>query len=119
MHAGDRLVLGAKGIHQSATDGTDYLGGPADGSANYSETRRLLCQKASQPAMNRIQRTIVVAGCITAGEISQWIFARSVKLVWHEWHQVGGSHWLAMLALVGSVAMVTVFNWLMSFMVQV
>ena len=59
--------------------------------------------------MNRTQRFLAALGIITAVELSIWLVARSVLLVWHEAHRPAGLPWLAVLALVGAVATVVVW----------
>ena len=60
--------------------------------------------------MNRTQRFLAALGIITAVELSIWLVARSVLLVWHEAHRPVGLPWLAVLVLVGTL--VSVVGWL-------
>lgn len=68
--------------------------------------------------MTRFQRFLTACGIITAVEVALWLVGRSGQLTWQEWHRVGGSHWLSILVLGGSVSTVVVLVWLLILLVR-
>lgn len=68
--------------------------------------------------MTRFQRFLTACGIITAVEVALWLVVRSGQLTWQEWHRVGGSHWLSILVLGGSVSTVIVLVWLLILLVR-